>query len=72
MSQDFEKAFFWYKKSAEQGYPAAQYNLAETYILGEGTSIDMKQTAFWMRKASENGFEQAKENWEELELWKYE
>ncbi|NOG99943.1 MAG: hypothetical protein HND52_18440 [Ignavibacteriae bacterium] len=40
--------------------------------MGEGTSIDMKQTAFWMRKASENGFEQAKENWEELELWKYE
>ena len=68
---DKKKAFYLYKKSAEQGYAIAQHNLGVIYYTGEGTLTDKKQAAFWIRKSYENGFEKAKEYWDDKELYKY-
>jgi TPR repeat protein len=68
---DKKQAFYWYKKSAEQGNAEAQYNLGTLYFNGEGTLKDKKQTAFWIRKSYENGLEKAKEFWDDEELYKY-
>jgi len=37
-----EKAFYWFKKSAEQGYAKAQYMLAVDYYYSGGTQINKK------------------------------
>jgi hypothetical protein len=34
--QDFDEAVKWWRKAAEQGFAAAQWNLAECYYNGEG------------------------------------
>lgn len=59
------------KKSAEQGFAAAQCNLGVMYYKGEGTLIDKKKAAYWVKQSYENGSEIAKKVWDELELWKY-
>ena len=69
--QLYGQSFNDIKKSAEQGYAKAQYNLGWMYLNGEGTLIDKKQAAYWIKKSYENGFDQAKEYWNEYELWKY-
>jgi TPR repeat protein len=68
---DLKQAFFWFKKSAEQGHADAQYNLGLMYFLGDGTSINKSQSAFWIRKSYENGVEAAKDFWDKNELYKY-
>jgi len=68
---DKKQAFYWYKKSAEQGIAEAQFMLGVMYYLGEGTLTDKKQAAYWIKKSYKNGFETAKQVWEEFELWKY-
>jgi len=68
---DKNNAFYWIKKSAEQGFAEAQYFLGLIYYTGEGTLTDKKKAAFWIRKSYENGFEKAKEYWDDNELYKY-
>jgi TPR repeat protein len=46
----------WYRKSAEQGDPQAQFNLADFYAWGVGVGKDYTQAAFWYRKAADQGF----------------
>ncbi|MFY7942911.1 MAG: tetratricopeptide repeat protein, partial [Burkholderiaceae bacterium] len=46
VTQDFQKAVFWYRKAAEQGRPVAQYNLGNKYRYGEGVPKDFKQARF--------------------------
>ena len=70
--QNPNKAIYWYRKSAEQGYKKAQYSLGERYYHGYGVEQDRKSAAYWMKKSYENGNEMAKEFWDENELWKYE
>jgi uncharacterized protein len=36
VSQDDAEAVKWYRKAAEQGYPAAQFNLGEMHRQGRG------------------------------------
>ena len=66
-----KEAFYWYKKSAEQGYAKAQLNIAYMYYFGDGTIINKKQAAFWTKKSNENGFKEAEKFWKLKELWKY-
>ncbi len=48
-----KKAFYWYKKSAEQGFAKAQRKLSNCYLLGMGTPKDTKEAVKWMQKAVE-------------------
>jgi len=44
-----------YKKAAENGHNQAQYNLALSYINGEGTEKNLEKAIYWYHKAAENG-----------------
>jgi TPR repeat protein len=54
--KDAAIAVGWYRKSADQGDPIAQYNLANFYQSGEGIGKDDAQAAFWYRKSADQGF----------------
>lgn len=53
---DYAQAAFWYRKAAEQGYAAAQYDLGDLYFFGHGVPVDYVQGVTWFRKAAEQGY----------------
>lgn len=55
LKQDFEKAFYWFEKSADNGIVDAQWQLGLLYFEGEGTPRDDDKGLYWVRKAAENG-----------------
>ncbi len=55
LKKNLEDSTAWLRKSAEQGYPQAQYNLANAYQRGEVVAKDPGEAAQWYRKAAEQG-----------------
>lgn len=53
--QDYDKAFFWEKKAAEQGIGRAQCNLGICYEQGWGTEKNVMQAEYWYKRAIEMG-----------------
>ena len=53
--QDYEKAFYWLKKAAEQGLAKAQNYLGVCYECGRGTDKDFSKALYWYQKAAEQG-----------------
>lgn len=61
MAQKDERAVFWLKKAAKQGYVFAQYYLGQMYRTGRGISEDEmaqkdKQAVFWYKEAAKQGY----------------
>jgi TPR repeat protein len=56
------EAVRWYRKSAEQGYAAAQFVIAEAYDDGRGVAKDEVEAVRWYRKAAEQGDMRAQTN----------
>ena len=54
--KDYEKAVYWWKKSAEGGNPAAQYFLGACYARGNGIGKDEKKAVELYQRAAEAGF----------------
>lgn len=52
LPQDYEAAFKWYRKAAEQGYVAAQYNLGILYDEGLGVAQSHEAGYFWLTLAA--------------------
>lgn len=52
---DFEKAIYWFKKSAEQGYINAIYNLGICYYYGQGVEQNHDQAKEYFRIAANSG-----------------
>ncbi|MBS9767066.1 MAG: sel1 repeat family protein [Flavobacteriaceae bacterium] len=52
---NIQKAFYWFKKSAEQDNANAQYYLGKMYYKGEGTPKDTKKAFRWFKKSAEQG-----------------
>jgi tetratricopeptide (TPR) repeat protein len=61
-NKDYENAYKWYRKAAEQGDVNAQFSLATLYDYGEGVTQDYKEAAKWYRKAAEQGDDGAQYN----------
>ncbi len=59
VEQDFEKAFYWWKKLADTGNANGQFNTGLHYSKGCGVKRDFAKAAEWMNKAAENGDEDA-------------
>lgn len=55
VSQSYEEAAKWYRKSAEQGFAKAQNNLGVCYINGEGVPQSDTEAAKWISMAAEQG-----------------
>ncbi|MEZ0226392.1 MAG: tetratricopeptide repeat protein [Alphaproteobacteria bacterium] len=53
LPQDYEKAFGWYHKAADQGYVAAQYNLGILYDEGLGVTQSHEAGYFWLTLAAQ-------------------
>lgn len=49
---DKAKAAAWYRKSADQGYANAQYNLGVLYLHGQGVKLDREAALRWLRMAA--------------------
>ena len=60
--QDYGQAAEWFRKAADHGYPAAQFNLAYLYGEGRGVPQDRGQALAWYRKAAEQGHTGAQTN----------
>jgi len=58
----YEDAFVYYKKAAQQGYPAAQNSIGLAYEWGQGVGTNIRTAADWYRKAAEQDFAQAQNN----------
>ena len=46
-----EKAIYWYKKAADNGYIEAQYNLTLLYY--KGTERNLEKAIYWYKKVAE-------------------
>lgn len=51
--KNFEDAFKWYKKAAEQGHEEAQYMVSDMYLKGKGVKQNNEEAFKWMKKAAE-------------------
>jgi len=60
MKLDKQEAVRWYRKSAEQGYPVGQWNLAFMYVRGEGgVAENFAEARELFRKSATSGFTNA-------------
>jgi len=60
--QDHAEALKWYRRAAEQGDAAAQYNLGQMYRTGQGVPQDHAEALKWYRRAAEQGDADAQHN----------
>ena len=59
IKQNYNEAFYWYEKAANQNDADAQFRLAEMYMNGYGVDYDEEKAFEWVKKAAENGHEKA-------------
>ena len=62
VSKNYAAAAGFYRKAAEAGHAAAQYDLSYLYENGFGLAQDWTQAAFWYRKSAEQGDAEAQNN----------
>ena len=60
--QDDTEAVKWYRKATEQGFVAAQVNLAAMYYDGMGVPQDYAEAYVWESIAARSGDEEAIKN----------
>ncbi|WP_455221859.1 tetratricopeptide repeat protein [Kaarinaea lacus] len=58
----YKEAVIWYRKSAEQGYPAAQNSLGYAYEWGQGLETNLQLAVQWYRQAADQNLAQAQNN----------
>ncbi|MBQ1851389.1 MAG: sel1 repeat family protein, partial [Paludibacteraceae bacterium] len=62
LSVDYNKAVYWYLKSAKQGYSVAQFNLGACYQYGTGVTKDYSRAVYWYSESAEQGDAAAQNN----------
>ena len=62
LSQSDSEALRWYRKAADMGHTAAQYNVGVFYHFGRGTTQNYAEALKWYRKAAEHGYADAQNN----------
>ena len=60
VQQDYDEAFKWYSRAAEQGFASAQFNLGLMYNNGDGIPKNNIDAYMWFNLASSNGDNDAK------------
>ena len=53
--QNYEKAFEWFLKSAQEGNKFAQYSLANLYYYGNGAKKNFKEALGWYMRSAKQG-----------------
>lgn len=62
VSQDYQKAFVYFSKAAEEGDVFAQNELGYLYAAGKGTPQDNAKALVWYKQAAEHGLASAQYN----------
>ncbi len=62
VSQNYERAAFWFKQAAAQGIGNAAYNLGVLYQQGLGQPQNMERALDWYRRAAQLGHPEAQYN----------
>ena len=62
VEKNFEEGVKWLRKSAEQGFAEAQYNLGTSYYFGRGVEQNYAMAVVWFRKAADQGNVSAQNN----------
>ena len=62
VTQNYERAGFWFEKAAEQGIGNAAYNLGVLYQQGLGAEQDLQRALDWYRRAAQLGHPEAQYN----------
>ena len=57
VEQNYEEAAKWFRKAAEQGHRAAQFNLGMRYYGGQGVEKNLTEAFKWISMAMEQGVE---------------
>ena len=58
----YKQAFYWFKKTANQGFALAQLELGVMYDKGQGFPQDYKQAVYWYKKSANQGNAEAQYN----------
>lgn len=53
--QNYQKAFYWFRKAALQGNASAENNLGVAYNHGQGVAQNQAKALYWYRKAAQQG-----------------
>lgn len=62
VTQNFEKAAFWFREAADAGVANAAYNLGVLYHQGLGVDKDLDRALYWYRNAAQKGHPEAQYN----------
>lgn len=62
VTQNFDKASFWFREASDAGIANAQYNLGVLYHQGLGVNQDLDTAMYWYREAAKNGHPEAEYN----------
>lgn len=62
VTQDFEKAAFWFREAADNDVANAAYNLGVLYHQGLGVEKDLDRAIYWYRDAAKIGHAEARYN----------
>ncbi len=62
VSQNFERAAFWFREAAENGIANARYNLGVLYHQGLGIDRDLGRALYWYREAAKLNHPEAQYN----------
>ena len=54
--KDYEKAMYWYRLAAEQGFAPAESNLGTMFAKGHGVAVNYPEAVRWFRLAAEKGY----------------
>jgi len=55
VARDVTRAFYWYRRAANQGDPGAQVDLGYLYLKGIGVKPDTAEAAKWFQRAASSG-----------------
>ena len=58
--ENYESAFYWFKKAADMGESTSQRILGLCYEKGDGVEKDFEKAIYWYQKAADNGNSMAK------------
>jgi TPR repeat protein len=54
--KNYDKAFIYYKKCADQNNPIAQFKVGYCYAIGQGTDLDLEQSFLYIQKSANQGY----------------
>ena len=69
VTQNYDQAFLWFRRSAENGHADAQFQLGNIYLMGEGVLQDDYEALYWYELAAKQNHREAQQNLDSLKQY---